>query len=421
MSLRLGIVGAGGMGMRHAHGFAELRKYFDSFDMVGVCDRHAAAAESVASFVEQTTGLRPTVFTDFDRMLADAGLDAVDIVTDTRMHHRFAVKAFERSVHVMTEKPMAVTIRACHVMREAAQRYRKVLSVAENYRRDPMNRLAKALLDAGAIGRPNFMVRIGVGGGSALMHNTGWRALKARAGSMIIEQGVHDADLMIYFLGDIESVTAETGLFTRTRKRSGMSANLSKFYGHRVEDEFAGKDTVEIDQEDSAFALIRFAGGAVGHYAISNASHGHSIGVDSIHGSKGTMIPPRSRTGSSPTVKLEGRDAPLTEPEMLEIVPDWELDDITARFWGGSRRMASYSMPFEEIDRKLIAIEYQELAEAIEHGRPVEVDAEVGMKALAMTYATLESGLAHRTVRMADLLEGTVDAYQAEVNAASGL
>lgn len=421
MTLKLGIVGAGGMGMRHAHGYIELRKRFDSLRLVAICDRHAQAAESVATAVEKATGDRPRVFLDLDEMLDKAALDALDIVTDTRMHHVFALSAFEHGVHVMTEKPMGVTVRACQVMRQSAEKHGRVLSIAENYRRDPMNRLAKALLNAGAIGRPNFMVRIGLGGGGALMHNTGWRALKSRAGSMVIEQGVHDADLMIYFMGDIQTVYAETGLFAKTRKRSGMNASLSKFYEHRVEDEFAGQDTVEIDQEDSAFAVLRFASGAVGHYAISNASHGHSVGVDTIHGSTGTMIPPRSRTGQSPVVKLEGAAQPLTGEAMLSLVPDWELDEITAPFWGGLRRMASYNMPFDEIDRKLIAIEYAELARAITDGVGVEVGPETGMKALGLAYATLESGISRQTIRMADILEGSVEGYQAEVNAANGL
>jgi predicted dehydrogenase len=421
MALRFGMIGAGGMGMRHAYGYIRLREKFDSFRMAAICDLHAPAAEAVAAEIEKATGDRPAIYTDFNRMLGEAKLDALDIVTDTRMHHRFAVAAFAAGLHVLTEKPMGVTVKACQVMRQAALKHGKVLSVAENYRRDPMNRFARALIQADAIGEPCFAVRLGLSGGSSLMHNTGWRALKSRAGSIIIEQGVHDADLMMFFLGDIESVYAETGLFTKTRRRTTMSPNLAKFYGHRVEDQFAGKETVEIDQEDSVFAALRFASGAAGHFAMSNASHGHSVSVDTIHGSTGTMVPPPSRTGKSPVIRLEGRDEPLSGPEMLALVPDWELDDITAPFWDGERRMASYEMPFAEIDARLIAIEYQELFEAITKGRAVEVDAETGMKALAFSYAVLESGLTHAPVRMADVLEGTVEGYQREVNAANGL
>ena len=422
LTMEVALIGCGGMGLRHAWGYIELRKYFDSFRMAAVCDLHEPAAAHVASVIEKETGERPKVYTDLDRMLGEhKSLDAVDIVTDTRMHHAFARKAFEAGLHVMTEKPMGVTIRACQQMRSDAERHGKVLSVAENYRRDPLNRLTRELLQAGAIGKINFAINFGVGGGSALMHNTGWRALKARAGSPIIEQGVHDADLMIYFLGDVDHVYARTGLFTRTRRREGMNPRLAPFYAHRVEDQFAGQEVVELDQEDTSFALVQFTSGAIAQWGISNASHGHGVSNDTIHGSLGTMTPARSRSGRGPVIRLEGRSEPLSGEEMLAMVPDWELDDRTAAFWDGQRRMAAFEMDFEATDRKLIGIEYQELAECIQTGRQPEVDALMGMKALALAYATLESGTSGQPVKMSDMLEGNVEAYQAEVNEAAGL
>ena len=202
------------MGLRHAHGYLELRKHSDEVKMVAVCDLYESSANTVASAVEEATGERPAVYTDFDRMLEEQDpLDAIDIVTDTRMHHVFAIKALDAGVHVLTEKPMGITIRACQMMRAAAERSGKVLSVAENYRRDPMNRLAKAIIDSGAIGQPYYIMDVGLGGGSALMHDTMWRGLKSRGG-YLIDGGVHDADLLIFFMGDVESIYAETGLYT---------------------------------------------------------------------------------------------------------------------------------------------------------------------------------------------------------------
>ena len=58
------------MGMRHAHGYIEMRKHFASFTLSAVCDRHEAAANGVASAVEQATGHRPQVFTDYETMLS---------------------------------------------------------------------------------------------------------------------------------------------------------------------------------------------------------------------------------------------------------------------------------------------------------------------------------------------------------------
>ena len=416
MTLSLGLVGCGGMGMRHAHGYIELRKHFDSFTLSAVCDRHEAAANGVASVVEDATGHRPQVFTDYEAMLA-SGVDAVDIVTDTRMHHIFALQAFDAGVHILTEKPMALTMKACRLMRDAADMQGLVLSIGEQYRRDPMNRLAKALLEAGAIGDPRYAMKVSLGGGLGLMHDTGWRALKSRAGSVIIEQGVHEADLLIYFLGDIESLIAHTGLFAPLRIREGMHGQIAQFYSHRVEDAFANEQTVTIDQEDTALSLLKFASGAIGQLTITNASIGYGTGINTIHGDAGTMQMPPSRTGSSPSIYTGASSEALTEDEMLSLVPDWELDDVTAAFFDGTTRMASYDVGFEAIDRILVAIEMQELASAIESGNNnVEVDAEAGMKALAVSYGILESGYSGIPVSLADIMDGTVAEYQSEID-----
>ena len=409
------------MGMRHAHGYIELRKHFDSFTLSAVCDRHEAAANGVASVVEAATGHRPQVFTDYQSMLA-SGVHAVDIVTDTRMHHTFALQAFDVGIHILTEKPMGLTMKACRLMRDVAEAKGLVLSVGEQYRRDPMNRLAKALLETGVIGDPTFAMKVSIGGGSALMHDTGWRALKSRAGSVIIEQGVHEADLLIYFLGDIKSLSAQTGLFAPLRTREGMSGQIAQFYSHRVEDTFANQETVEIDQEDTAISVLKFESGAVGQFTITNASIGYSASINTIHGSEGTMQMPPSRTGIPATIHLESRSEPLNQKEMLDLVPAWELDEVTAAFFDGQKRMGSYSVGFEAIDRILVAIQMHELATAIESGnRNVEVDAAVGMKALAVSYAILESGNSGRPVSISDIMDGTVADYQADIDCDAGI
>ena len=421
MTRRLGLIGCGGMGLRHAYGYIELRTKYDTFELVAVCDRHEVSAEHIASVVEKANGSRPAVYLDYREMLDAESLDAIDITTDTRMHHTLAVAAFERGVNVLTEKPMGLTIKACRAMQAAATKAGRDLSVGEQYRRDPMNRLTKALIDSGAIGQPAFAVKFMIGGGSALMHGTGWRALKSRAGSIILEQGVHESDLLQYFMGDVEGVFAQTGIVARQRVMAGINPNLAPFYQHRVEDEFVGQETVEIDQEDTAFGVLRFAAGTIGQFTITNASHGYSAGVNTVHGSAGTVILPPARSGIGPRVMIEGKSDPLSEEDMLSLVPEWELDDVTAAFWDGTKRMASYDVPFEASDRKLVAIELQELADAIDGKTVPEVGAEVGMKGLALPYAMLESGLSGEVVRMKDVLEGSVSKYQDEINQDIGL
>lgn len=422
MELKLGIVGCGGMGLRHAHGYIEHARRFGTFRLTAVCDRHEAAAAHVASVVESETGGRPTVFTDYVEMLQSGGLDAVDIVTDTRMHHVFALLAFDAKVNVLTEKPMALTMAACRLMRDAAEASGLVLSIGEQYRRDPMNRLAKALIDAGVIGEPKFAFKVSIGGGTALMHDTGWRALKSRAGTLIIEQGVHEADLLIYFMGDVETIFAQTGLFTPHRTRAGMSPALAEFYGHRVEDTFAGQTDIELDQEDTALAVLRFASGGIGQFTITSSSHGFGAAINTVQGEFGTLVMPPSRSGTGPQV-LHGDSAqPIIGDDLLELVPEWHLDDTMETLFDGANRLSSYDVGFAAIDRMLIAAELEELNRAIALGtRNVEVDAEVGMAALGVTYGILESGALGAPVAMSQVLDGTVSTYQDEIDAEAGI
>ena len=422
VALRMALVGCGGMGLRHVHGMAETANTFGSLDLVAVCDLHHAAAAHVAREAKDLFGREPVVYTDFRELLdSEAGLDGVDITTDTRMHHEFAVGALDAGINVCVEKPMGLTIKACRLMAEAAARSGKTLAIAENYRRDPMNRLAKSLINAGAIGAPYFLVDIGIGGGDDLMHDTGWRAHKYRAGSVILERGVHNSDLVHYFMGDVETVYAATDVFQAVRRRGTRPEGMKRFYDHRVEDEFVGMDKVVTDAEDTAFAVLRFTSGASGQMSMSIASHGHSIDTSTVHGSDGAIALPPSRSGIGPKLMLPGREQPIEGAALLEMAPDWEMDDITARLWPGPRRIASYDMEFPEIDRKTLAVELQDFVRAVESGEPPEVGAEMGMKALALSYGILESGALGAPVAIADLLNGTVSGYQAESNAAVGL
>ena len=106
----------------------------------------------------------------------------------------------------------------------------------------------------------------------------------------------------------------------------------------------------------------------------------------------------------------------MSHKEMLDAIPDWTLDPITASFFGGETRMASYDVEFEAIDRILVAIEFQELAEAIANKTAVEVGPEEGMQALGVIYGILESGLAGRHVAVSEIIDGSIDEYQQPID-----
>ena len=106
---------------------------------------------------------KPLIFTDLDRMLAHPDVAAVDVVTDGSSHHEIATAALAAGKHALVEKPLGITIRACQRIIDAAEQSGTVLATAENYRRDPVNRMVRAVIDAGILGDPLLMIQTSLG------------------------------------------------------------------------------------------------------------------------------------------------------------------------------------------------------------------------------------------------------------------
>ena len=109
---------------------------------------------------------------------------------------------------------------------------------------------------------------------------------------------------------------------------------------------------------------------------------------------------------------------PVTD--VLDLVPDWRLDPDTAALFG-NERPAGYDFDFVTTDRKLLAVEYAELAHCVRTGTQPEVDGAAGRAAVALILRLFESQVAGRPVTLAEVLSGEVDAYQREIDAHYGL
>lgn len=218
-AIEMGIVGCGGMGGRHLLGLKELHETgLGNVELVAACDLREDNARHLADRAEELLGRRPLVFASIEAMAtALPGLQGVAITTDAGSHHGLACAALELGLNVLCEKPLALTVRGCNLIIEAVERSGKVLSVAENYRRDPLLRLTKELLDAGIIGRPYMMLSINCGGGDGIFI-TPWRHYK-EMGGILIDMGVHYADLMHYYLGDVREACGTTRLYERIRHK----------------------------------------------------------------------------------------------------------------------------------------------------------------------------------------------------------
>ena len=408
--LRLGLVGCGGMGTRRLFGLKELTESpFANVELVALCDIRRENAEMAADQALELLGVRPQVFTDLEAMARETGdLAAVDVVTDPSFHHGVVCEALDLGLHVMVEKPMAITVRTCRMMLDAARRNGRILSVAENFRRDPSSRVVRHLLETGEIGKIHMALYHGVRAGDAIFI-TPWRHLKERGGP-ILELAVHYTHMIRYQLGDIAEVYGDVRLVEPVRRKDEAMSMGYEFYRKRFA---AMDDEIEAEAEDTSQALFRMESGIALNFIVAVSGHS-SFGRTLILGDRGSIDGFGNR-GSRVSLERRGEDR-IEQEQLLEACPDDILDSLT-------RHLFPTGVTDEDpkVDVKLLAYELHELGEAVLNGRPVEVDGECGLKDVAALYAIFESAVAGRTVTMSEVESGSVYGYQAEIDAALGV
>jgi predicted dehydrogenase len=411
----IAIVGCGGMGGRHLLGLKELYESpLCNVELVAACDLRRDNAEHLANEAAKLLGKRPLVYESMEAMVGGIpDLQGVDVTTDSGSHHAVASEALALGLNVLCEKPLALTIRGCNLIIEAQKRAGKVLSVAEQFRRDPMCRLTKAVIDAGVVGDLYMLFQIGASGGNQIIIWP-WRHYK-NVGGIIVDAGVHTCDVMQYYMGNAREVYAKTQLYEPVRHRGsriGVAHFYERWYGEVPE-------TIEATAEDSLVSVIGFESGATGQWTAFRAAHGQGFGHSVIYGRRGSLHSPGARNGRPVTVHLDERGE-LTGDAVLDLVPDFHLNATTAHFFGGDR-LGSYDLSFPEADRKLLAVEYQEFGDCIATSKKPEVDGYVGRKDLALVNAALESGVLNRTVTLDEIESERTTVYEAEINAHWGI
>lgn len=227
--IRTGIIGCGKIGLTHALALSALNES----DFVAVCDAQLSRAQAFAA------RFRVQAFDSVPEMLRQAGVEAITICTPHPMHEEPCLQAARVGVHVLIEKPMASSLRACDAMLEASDKHRIKLGIVSQRRLfEPVQRM-KAAIDTGKIGRPvlgtfsMFSWR-----DQAYYESDPWRGKwTTEGGGVLVNQSPHMLDMLQWFMGEIEEV-------------SGYWANLNHPY---------------IEVEDTAVAMIRFKSGGLGN------------------------------------------------------------------------------------------------------------------------------------------------------------
>lgn len=280
--LSFAIVGCGRIGRRHAGHAVKFGK------LAAVCDIDAAAAKEVSA----ETGA--TAYTDLTEMLkAQAGqIDVVAICSPNGLHAEQSIECSAHGMHVICEKPMALSVAECGEMIKASERANRRLFVVKQNRFNPPVEHLKSLIDSGKLGKIySFQMNCFWNRGDHYFESD-WKGTRAQDGGTLYTQFSHFLDLLYWMFGDVADVQA-------------MMAN----YSHP-----------KIEFEDAGVAMLRFASGPLGAVNFTiNAFNKNMEGSLTVFAEKGTIkiggqylneIEYESLDGQEgPTVLREGRQA----------------------------------------------------------------------------------------------------------------
>jgi UDP-N-acetyl-2-amino-2-deoxyglucuronate dehydrogenase len=249
---RIALVGCGRIARNHFDAIARV----PGLQLSAVCDsveeraRDAGAAHGVPHF------------TSIEAMLAGAACDAVTICTPSGLHPAHGILAARAGKHVISEKPMAISLSGADELVAACDAAGVHLFVVKQNRLNPAIQLLRHAIDKGRFGRiylANATVRWSRP--QEYYDSAAWRGTWEFDGGAIMNQASHYVDLVQWLVGPVESVMAKTATLAR-----------------------------QIETEDTGIAILKFRNGALGVIEVTMLTYPRNLeGSITILGEKGSV------------------------------------------------------------------------------------------------------------------------------------
>lgn len=417
--IRIGIVGCGRILAAHLRGYRLLREAgYDGFRITAMCARKE---EDAVMYVKRGEGpaQRPAVsdmagdplaiddeylsdfqddvevevYTDYQKMIAEGSIDAVNDFTTHALHHQVGMCALEGGKDLMSQKPLAVTIAAGRKMCEAAEANGRVFGVFENARFNVYTRHLKWAFEegdsgGGPLGDLQMALMGNVGTWWApdrIVAHTPWRHKLVEAGGLSLDMGVHQFDMLRHLCGEMKDVSGRTSIVEPVRVTVDASG--------------AVVDQVDCDADDTFFASFESESGATGTLFASWAGRGTNtvLGAGSVFYGTGGRV-----TGNEVTLA------------------NGETHDLAALYQEGAsaeRKARDFPLGLDNA----FAMAQLDWLEAVRTRGEAETSGREGLMDLACAYAVVESAKAGRVVSVEEVLSGAVRDYQAPIDEHFGI
>lgn len=377
--IKVGVAGVGFIGPAHI----EALRRIPGIEVISVYHNGKEVKEKAEALQV------PNFFDDYDEFIA-SGLDTVHICTPNFLHYEMAKKALDRDIHVICEKPLAISINEAESLIELAQTKGLVHAVHFNVRYYPIIRQLKRMREKGELGEIYHLI------GSYLQDwlfyetDYNWRLEPEQSGESraIADIGSHLLDLLEYITGlKTTHVMADFNTIHKVRKKP--TKPIDTYSGKLLKP--SDYEDVPINTEDTANVLLRFDNGTKGSITVSQVAAGRKNRISfEISGSKRNVSWDSERPNE---VWVGHRDEPnhllMRDPALF----DEEAASLVA-FPGG------HNEGFPDTSKQLFKEVYQAIREGSQPKEPSFPTFHDGLRELILCERIIESHKTEKWVRV---------------------
>ncbi|MEA4901456.1 Gfo/Idh/MocA family oxidoreductase [Desulfitobacterium sp.] len=290
--IRFAIIGCGRIAPKHAESIVAIPEA----ELVAVCD---IVPEKAQAFADKY-GAKP--YTSFEEMLAAEDIEVVTVATPSDLHAPIGIAAAKLGKHVMVEKPMAMTLKSADELIKTCKENHVKLAVIHQNRFNKSVKLMRKALEDGRFGKlTHGQATVRWNRDNNYYAQAPWRGTKLQDGGVLMNQSIHNIDLLQWTFGPVESVFG----YTTTALRP-------------------------IEMEDVGGAVIKFKNGAIGLIEAASTIYPKNIEETlNVFGATGSVI-----IGGIAVNRIETWEFPNSEEEKKQILDSQENDPPTVYGFG---------------------------------------------------------------------------------------
>jgi UDP-N-acetyl-2-amino-2-deoxyglucuronate dehydrogenase len=351
--LRYALIGCGRIAMNHIYAYLDNR---DDLELVALCDVNVDSARKLLETSEIKDQVK--IYESYTKMLDLEKLDLVAITTISGTHAKIALECLNHKVSVIVEKPMALSIADADLMIETARKNKVKLAVAYQNRFNKSIQKLREAYELEKFGKVFYgTANVRWNRGSEYYNQASWRGTWEHDGGALMNQCIHNIDLLVWMMGDVDEVFA-------------YADNLNHPY---------------IEGEDLALALVKF----------KNKSYGVIEGTVNVYPQN--LEETLYIFGENGTVKVGG--------ESVNKIEVWRFE--------GDKNESAIIDEFKEEPPNVYgfghAVLYRDMVSAIRNDRSPIISGEEGKKSLEVVLAIYKSAKEGKPVKLPLTNFGTAD------------